>query len=66
MAETAPAVANEPVMECTSSVMPMPSMEMGIRPTNPATTNDLAPGMLNSPRYGPTMTEPLSRALGTM
>ncbi|GES26679.1 hypothetical protein Aple_095780 [Acrocarpospora pleiomorpha] len=53
-------------MECTSRVMPMPSIDIGIRPTNPASTNDFAPRVLNSPRYGPTMTKPLSRALGTM
>ncbi|GII62671.1 hypothetical protein Skr01_27560 [Sphaerisporangium krabiense] len=47
-----------------SSTMPMPSIDIGIRPTNPAMTNPLAPGMLNSPRYGPTTTPPLSRAPG--
>ncbi|GAA3429848.1 hypothetical protein GCM10018953_70320 [Streptosporangium nondiastaticum] len=36
-----------------SSTTPMPSIDMGIRPTKPAMTNPLAPGMPNNPRYSP-------------
>ncbi|GAA1503156.1 hypothetical protein GCM10009677_38730 [Sphaerisporangium rubeum] len=40
----------------------MPSIDIGMRPTNPATTNPLTPGMPKSSRYGPTTFPPLSLA----
>ncbi len=50
-AATAPAVAMDPVTSWTSSVIPMPSMDMGMRPTKPERTKPFAPGVRNRPRY---------------
>ncbi|GAA3440728.1 hypothetical protein Pve01_42400 [Planomonospora venezuelensis] len=44
-------------------MMPRPSIDMGIRPISPETTNPLTPGLLNSSRYGPTTDVPLLRVL---
>ncbi|GAA2810634.1 hypothetical protein GCM10020219_098220 [Nonomuraea dietziae] len=45
VAATAPAVAYEPVIIEMRRMIPMPSMDIGILPMNPATTNPLAPGV---------------------
>ena len=49
-AATAPAIAYDPVSPWTSSTIPMPSMDIGIRPMNPASTKPLTPGPSNNPR----------------
>lgn len=67
VAATAPAFAYEPVIAVISRMTPMPSIDMGARPMNPAMTKPLTPGVPNSPRYGPTiLCFPFGTVLGTV